>query len=453
MLLIRQKITILDMQCTDCEYAIEEALQPLPGILEAKADFATETLTLEFDKDVIDPRTIYAKLKLAGYTCAEFSSKKPASLLKKFTYISIALLGVFFLFQLDNYVDFGIGIGELEQSISYGLLFLVGVLTSFHCIGMCGAFVLSYTAATARQGRTAHLSHLAYGLGKTLSYTIFGAFFGLLGGSLTFTLGMRSLVSGAAGLFLIMYGLSMLEVFAGLRRFHLRLPKPMVQFISLIRRRISNPFAIGLLNGLMIACGPLQAMYILAAGTGSPLEGAKLLFIFALGTLPVMVAFGYLANIITANTTRKLLQTSGIIILTLGTIMLNRSLLIAGTGYDFNSIKTKISQQMQDHFLTGHDTSDADSILQNGYQVIYMEVENLKFLPNKFTLRKNIPVKWIINAKKLSDCSRTIIIPSMDINISLHPGLQIVKFNPEESSVISWSCEMGMISGEFVIED
>ena len=447
------QLAILDMQCADCENIIEDALQPLPGILLAKADFSTESLELKFDNDIIALNTICAAIKSAGYSCGKYKTKKPTGLLKRLGYISIGLIGMILLFQLENHVDLGLNVGELEQNISYGLLFLVGVLTSFHCIGMCGAFVISYTTGIAQRGRSSHLSHLAYGLGKTISYTAFGALFGLIGASITFTLGLRSMVAGIAGIFLIIYGLSMLDAFAGLRRFHIRPPKHLVHSITNTRRRISNPLAIGLLNGMMFACGPLQAMYILAAGTGSPVEGAKLLFIFALGTLPVMLAFGYMASMITANTTRKLLKTSGILILVLGAFMLNRSLLISGSGYDFNSIRSKISQEIQAHFMTWQHHADAVSHLQNGYQVIYMEAAGNTYQPGEFSLRKNIPVKWVINVKELTYCNKQIIVPSLDMTIDLHEGLQVVEFKPEKSGIISWSCHMGMIPGTFVVKD
>ena len=53
---------------------------------------------------------------------------------------------------------------------------------------------------------------------------------------------------------------------------------------------------IGLLNGLMLGCGPLQAMYVMAAGTGSPQEGATMLFFFGLGTLIPLLSFGLIAS-------------------------------------------------------------------------------------------------------------------------------------------------------------
>ena len=336
----------------------------------------------------------------------------------------------------------------------YGLLFLVGILTSFHCIGMCGGFVLGYTVSGSKSGNPSHQSHIYYAIGKIISYSLFGALFGFVGGAITITITMKSVISGLAGLFLIIYGLSMNDAFAGLRRFHIRLPRGFVHHLFRQQRKTTSPFIIGLLNGLMIACGPLQAMYVLAAGTGSAIEGAKVLAIFAVGTLPLMLLFGYSANFLTANLTRKFLKLSGVIIIVLGAIMLNRGLLLSGTGYDFHSLSAKISQKINAHFMTWqHDFVDAGAHIQNGYQVIYMEVEAKKYSPSEFTVRKNIPVKWIINVKEISECNKQIVIPSLDKTINLHPGLQIVEFIPTDDGVISWSCHMGMIPGTFIVSE
>lgn len=86
-------------------------------------------------------------------------------------------------------------------------------------------------------------------------------------------------------------------------------------------------------------------------------------------------------------------------------------------------------------------------------QLISMEVLRNSFSPNKFTLRKDVPVKWTINAKELDDCNKSIVIPEYDLTIELHPGEQIIEFTPHESGVIPWSCWMGMIPGTFVIVD
>jgi plastocyanin domain-containing protein len=88
-----------------------------------------------------------------------------------------------------------------------------------------------------------------------------------------------------------------------------------------------------------------------------------------------------------------------------------------------------------------------------GYQVIYTEAEKQAYLPAEYTLKKNVPVKWIINVKELSSCNRQIIIPALGMTIDLKTGLQIVEFVPKESGIISWSCYMGMIPGTFIVKD
>ena len=97
----------------------------------------------------------------------------------------------------------------------------------------------------------------------------------------------------------------MLNLFPVLRQIRLKLPADMSRFIGQQSGSRNRPLVIGLLNGLMIACGPLQAMYVMAAGTGSALEGAKMLFTFGIGTLPVLLSFGVLTSLISAALTHQ----------------------------------------------------------------------------------------------------------------------------------------------------
>ena len=82
-----------------------------------------------------------------------------------------------------------------------------------------------------------------------------------------------------------------------------------------------------------------------------------------------------------------------------------------------------------------------------------MDVLKNSFSPNKFTLRKGVPVKWTINVKELDDCNEVIVIPEYGLDIKLQAGVQVIEFTPPESGVIPWSCWMGMIPGTFVVVD
>ncbi|MGR8980400.1 MAG: urease accessory protein UreH domain-containing protein [Gammaproteobacteria bacterium] len=454
MKLRRYHLSIDGMRCGDCENTIEEAVFALPGVINAKASFTDEILELELDEDVVTLITVCASVQAAGYRCRRQTAKKTKGIVKRFALVVFAIAGIILLLQLDRLIKLDLSFEDINVNTSYGLLFLVGFLTSFHCIGMCGGFVLSYAAEGASSGKSTYLNHVLYSVGKIISYSTMGALFGLIGGAITITTGMRSLAMALAALFLCVYGLSLLDAFAVLRRFHLRLPRYFMRKLSEKRRQMTNPLTIGLLNGLMVACGPLQAMYIMAAGTASPFQGAAILSVFALGTLPIMFLFGVFSTLISANASQHFLKISGFILMFLGAVMFNRSMAISGTGYDINSLLTTASQSitavMKDW---GESRPKEPYYIQEGYQVIYTEVESREYIPGKYLLRNKIPVKWVINVRELSPCNQQIIVPDLKLTIDLKMGLQMVEFVPTREGTIGWSCAMGMMTGTFIVKD
>jgi sulfite exporter TauE/SafE len=367
------------------------------------------------------------------------------SALKKIAAVTIALLGIGFILWLDSWFMNHSDMPKLSRDMSYGLLILIGFLTSFHCVGMCGPLILGYTAKSASSGHKSYGTHLLYGIGKTLSYTLIGALFGAFGSIVAFTPYTQGAVGVAAGIFLMLFGLHMLEVFPALSHFQIKAPGFLMRFVGKEYRKHSNPFVIGLLNGLMIICGPLQAMYVMAAGTGSWTEGATILFFFGVGTLPLLLGFGFLTSLLSANLTPKLLRASGLIVIILGAIMLNRGLAVTGTGVDFNTMVARMSQQLSP---TVAETPTCDT-----EQTIRMDVLKSSFSPNQFTLRKGVPVKWVINGKEINECNKAIVIPQYKMKIELKEGTQIVEFIPPETGVVPWSCWMGMIPGTFIVID
>ena len=87
-----------------------------------------------------------------------------------------------------------------------------------------------------------------------------------------------------------------------------------------------NPFSVGFLSGLLLDCGPLQAMHIMALGTADPLKGALLLLCFGTGTLIPLLTFGVFASALSGKTQNQLLAVSGILVILMGLIMINRGL-------------------------------------------------------------------------------------------------------------------------------
>lgn len=351
------------------------------------------------------------------------------------------LLTVLILFlQLDALIG-GHGTFPSEENLSLGLLFVAGFFTGFHCVGMCGALVMAYTVS--KPGARG-LAHWQYAAGKTLSYTILGALFGAIGSVVTFTPFMRGSAGIAAGLFVLIFGLGMLNVLPKLSHFRIKTPGQWMAALGKAFRSYRHPFAIGMLNGLMVICGPLQAMYVMAAGTGSPWEGAKLLAVFGLGTLPMMLGFGFLAGAASRAWVPRLVRASGLVVMVLGAVMLNRGLAMIGSGYDYASLSARVAALSK---------PPVASVGADGHQEIHMDLKAGKADLDFQVLKKGVPVRWVIQGNEITACNHRLRVPSMGLDFELKPGQNVVEFTPEEAGPVPWSCEMGMTSGAFMVEE
>ena len=365
----------------------------------------------------------------------------PTSRLKSFLRrgLAIAALGAG-LYLILNFSQFLGGYFDTPkdgQPLSYALLFIAGTLTGFHCAGMCGALVVGYTVKAAAEGGSKYLTHLYYGVGKTLSYTVIGGLFGALGAIVTFTPFMRGVAGLVAGVFLLLFGLSTLRIFAPLARFRLRTPGFIMRWLGGALRRYSNPFVIGLLNGLMIICGPLQAMYIMAAGTGDPVEGAKMLFVFGLGTLPLMMGFGFLASAMSRQFAPKLVRASGVIVVALGIIMLNRGYAMVNSGTDL-------------HAGMGHGGPMAPAAPAS--RMVHMVIDRTGPVAEQPVIKSGYVVQWMLMGEGLAACGSRITLPALKLEFALSPGMNTFEFTPTAAGLLAWQCEAGDIRGTFMVQ-
>lgn len=337
-------LKIKGMHCTGCEDTIERAVAALPGVDKVHADYVKQVVDVEFDSKSLPESGIRRVIEEKGYQL-ENSSIKPSG-----QHLRNGLIFLFFILLVGGVTVWGKSmipglVGDMNAQLGYAMLFSIGFFTGFHCIGMCGGFVVGYAAAIEpRSAGATAIAHLMYASGKTASYTVIGGSLGLLGSIMTFTSYMRGVVTLAASIFVIVYGLKMLGVFPVLRNFTLRLPRFLVRGVSNELRQRRSPLVIGLLNGLMLGCGPLQAMYIMAAGTGSAQEGATMLFFFGLGTLVPLLSFGLVASSVSRDIINLLVRASAILVIAMGLMMADRGLKLTGSAPDFNSVPFRSQQ-------------------------------------------------------------------------------------------------------------
>lgn len=195
----------------------------------------------------------------------------------------------------------------MESLLPYFSAFIVGLLGGVHCIGMCGGIVSALTFGLPEAQRSSVLSQLpfqvAYNLGRLISYVIAGAIMGglgvLLAGMMPMQLAQQTLLI-LAGVFMVLLGLYLAGWWMVLNRVE-RLGGLLWQRLEPISRRLmpvqspGRAFVIGMLWG-WLPCGLVYTMLINAVSAGGALQGAGLMFAFALGTLPNLLAIGLLAG-------------------------------------------------------------------------------------------------------------------------------------------------------------
>jgi sulfite exporter TauE/SafE/copper chaperone CopZ len=349
-----ENLSLEGMHCAGCETLIEEALGKLPGVLSARASLASRSVAVSFDEARVRLSGVIAAIEDAAYDVrlggaeGAVTPKQPSRWLD--TLKGLALFAVVAGLVVGGIKLMpGVMMHMQDPEAGYSMILLVGFLTGFHCIGMCGSFVVSYATAAADRGRgSLALAHLAYGFGKTLSYAILGAVFGALGAVMTITPFMRGAVAIAAGLFLVLYGMRMLNLFTGLAWLNWAFPKSVMRGVQTGMRRRPRPLVTGLLTGFLLGCGALQAMYIMAAGTGSPREGALLLTFFSIGTLIPLLGFGTFAHLLSPRMRNQLLKVSGLLVLVMGLMMANRGLRLTETGFDWGSLWERLQVLLHD---------------------------------------------------------------------------------------------------------
>lgn len=343
-MIIDKQVEVGGMQCAGCETIIEDAVTELDGVISVHADFPASVCHLRFNTEKTSFETIYEAIEAKGYDVNVTETHEGDS--HFFIRLSLSLLGlvaIVLLMVFSRKIWHLFEVPDMSTQLSYGMIFIVGLITGLHCIGMCGSFIVGYTVKDAEQGRLSYFSHLLYGLGKLVSYTLFGAAFGLLGSVFKITPFISGVSILCAGIFLIIFGLNTLNLLTVLRKIRLKQPEAMARYAIEKRKQSRSPFFIGFFSGFLLGCGPLQAMYIMAAGNGDPLEGAKFLALFALGTLPALLGFGMATRLLSGNMTRRFTQASGIILIVMGSMMLNKGLMKTGSGYDVKSVVQKLT--------------------------------------------------------------------------------------------------------------
>lgn len=206
--------------------------------------------------------------------------------------------------------------------------FTLGLLGSFHCIGMCGPIALSIPGEN--NSSVAMLSRgILYNSGRIFTYSFLGFGLGILGMGATIA-GYQNVLSISLGVLIVLFALFP----------HIKFPEtisePYERFQKMISSSIatlfknkstSSSFLIGLLNGFL-PCGFVVTALAVALVTETALQSSIYMALFGLGTLPVMLMMNMAPGFISPKWRSKLRPFSTYFAVIIGLLLIWRGIMV-----------------------------------------------------------------------------------------------------------------------------
>ncbi|HBB72197.1 MAG TPA: heavy metal transporter [Ruminococcus sp.] len=430
-------LKISGMYCIQCEQRIKKALQSIQGVHNVNVSYKSARVEFETEGNVNYERIVKA-VEAEGYTVAGTAdSRFPVKGFLSLAAITILYIALQYTGLLNKLAP-----SQLAQSgMGYGMLLLIGAVTSVHCIAMCGGISLSQSIPDER--KSSFVRPLLYNLGRVASYTAIGAGLGTVGyfigggSAVSVPLTIQGLIKIIAGVVLLIMGLRLIGAFSWLQRLSLPLPKRLVRTIGKMSAKTGSSFVVGLLNGLM-PCGPLQAMWLIALASGSPIKGALSMLLFSIGTLPLMLGLSSLVAALGKKFAHTVQNAGAVVVAVMGLALLTQGGVLSG---------------VLPAALASSGSAKDTAVNIGGVQIVKSELTSGKY--PEITVRTGVPVRWNIYAEKssINGCNGKLICNSLDLEYEFHEGNNIIEFTPEGTGDISYSCWMGMIYGKIHITE
>lgn len=204
---------------------------------------------------------------------------------------------------------------------------ILGLLGSFHCIGMCGP--IAFMLPVNRTNNYKKITQITvYHIGRLLTYGIIGLVFGLIGKGL-YLFGFQQKLSIIIGIIMILIVIIPEKTFN-----KYNLSKPVYKAISKVKSALGAAFkkkttdtflTIGFLNGFL-PCGLVYMALFGAIAGGDAYKGSLYMIVFGLGTIPLMTTAIYFSHFLKGTARQKIQKIIPVFVVVIGLLFIIRGL-------------------------------------------------------------------------------------------------------------------------------
>jgi sulfite exporter TauE/SafE len=217
----------------------------------------------------------------------------------------------------------------------------MGLLSSFHCVGMCGPISL---ALPVRKGNRFYqfAALLLYNIGRALTYSVLGMIVGLVGTTLAW-MGFLNHLSVIAGGTMLLY-----VIISNISPSFTWAPAFWNTFVQFLRKSMSHLlqkrslggwFLLGMLNG-MVPCGMVYLALTSSVATGDVLSGGIFMLLFGMATFPAMLTIGVAKQWFTPERRGRMRRLTPVMVVMAGIWLVARGVLLQYPASDGKSSDT-----------------------------------------------------------------------------------------------------------------
>ncbi|MFA6024338.1 MAG: sulfite exporter TauE/SafE family protein [Candidatus Gracilibacteria bacterium] len=439
----KENFYVKGMTCASCELLIERKLKKVPGVLSVHSNYRSGFTVVKTDSEnPPSSAALEAAIEEAGYSLTEKSMQALEGKDQKWLEIGACLVLIFALYKVLQGFDFFSFSASASGLADLGGVFVLGLVAgTSSCLAVTGGLLLSMAAKHNELNPTATRWQkfkplLSFNGGRLISYFFLGGLVGLLGQSLTLSPSVTGVLNIVVALLMFFLALSILKILPK-NHFIARPPKWFTHWIAGLSEH-PHPFAPLLLGALtfFLPCGFTQSLQISALASGSFVEGALTLFVFALGTLPALLGISAISSYAKGRTARLFLRFSGTLVLVLALFNLKSGLVLSGV--DMSAFLPQSSVEEQENAVT----------MVDGVQVIHLQASAYGYSPSSVTIAAGTPTRIEVESlDNLYGCAAAITVPKFGFGEYLSPGTTITLGfieDPQEDFIIT--CSMGMVS-------
>lgn len=442
-------LSIKGMHCKSCEILIEDELTKIKNVEKVEISHRTGTATVHFTGKHLDHGDVVHAVSAAGYTLGT-NEALPIFSRNMDDYMQLGfaalILGLIY-FILNELGLFSMNLAAANNFASLPVVLLVGLTAGIStCMALVGGLVLGVAGRYSQAHPSASpqekfTPHIFFNVGRIVSFFILGGIIGLIGSAFELSASFTGMLIALVGLSMIVLGLQLTGIFPKLSTFSLTLPKGISKALGITthdEKAYSHKSA--LLMGALtffVPCGFTQAIQLYAMTTGSFFTGALTMAVFAIGTTPGLLSLGGLTSFIKGASSGLFFKFVGLIVIMMALFNISNGLTLAG----IKKAPAKKAAE-QNKFVK----------MENGVQVVRMEQNAQGYYPDVFTVKKGVPVKWIVKSVYPYSCASSLLVQKLNIRTLLTEKEQVFNFTPQEAGDIPFSCSMGMYSGTIQVE-